>query len=212
MKIGPAVRTRLGRLETPAAELYRKVFFDVDHFAELALVLAPTATRILEIGCGDGAVADRLTAIYPRADYLGIDVAPSPGRRYQGDPTRATFRSIYSGELLAEDPAAFDLICVVDVLHHVPGTDARRGLLADAAAMLAPGGMMLVKEWEKIPGLGYNLGWVADRYVAGDTQVQYMPRAELLEHLGKAAPELEVRHSVSVRPWRCNVVHALRAA
>lgn len=211
MKIGPAVRTRLGRFETPAAELYRKLFFDVDHFAELALVLAPTSTRILEIGCGDGAVADRLTAIYPRAEYLGIDVAPAPGRRYQGDPGQATFRSVYSSELLAENPPAFDLVCVVDVLHHVPGAEARRALLTDAAAMLAPGGTMLVKEWERIPGVGYNLGWVADRYVAGDAQVQYMPRAELLEHIGKAAPELEVQHSVSVRPWRCNVVHSLRA-
>ena len=211
MPIGPSVRRSLGRLETPAAELYRHAFFSVDHFAELVLILAPRATRVLEIGCGDGAVADRMTAIHPGAEYMGIDVAPEPGRRFTGDRSRATFQTILSSELRTTHPEPFDLVLVVDVLHHVPDDPDRIGLISDAAAMLADGGTLLIKEWERIPTLSYAAGYAADRYISGDRQVRYMERAELLDHIGAAAPKLEHAHTATVRPWRCNVVHVLRA-
>lgn len=211
MPIGPSVRRRLGRLETPAAELYRNAFFSVDHLAELVLILAPRATRILEIGCGDGTVADRMTAIHPRAEYTGVDVAPEPGRRFTGDRSRATFRTMPSSEFRATFPEPFDLVLVIDVLHHVPDDPDRLGLITDAAAMLADGGTLLIKEWERIPTLSYAAGYAADRYISGDRQVRYMERTELLDHIRAAAPELEHAHTATVRPWRCNVLHVLRA-
>src|SRR4051794_25701463 len=116
---GTAVRTRLGRWELPAAELYRSAFINLDDLAASLASLGPVK-RILEIGCGDGSMADRLCAAYPDAEYLGIDIAPNPGRLFQGDRSRATFRSVLSSDLLAEKPEPFDLVAVVDVVHHIP--------------------------------------------------------------------------------------------
>lgn len=212
MAIGPTVRRGLGRFEQPAAEAYRKLFFDVDHFGELALILAPRARRILEVGCGDGAVADRVTSIYAQAEYVGIDVAPQPGRRFTGDTSRVTFKSCYSSELRASNAGPFDLILIVDVLHHIPDDQDRVALIDDAAAMLAPGGTIIVKEWERTSGLAYSAGWAADRYVSGDARVRYMAREELFDLMAQGAPDLHRVHTATVRPWRCNVVHVLRPA
>lgn len=209
MRIGPFIRHSLGPLEQTAADLYRGAFFNVSHFTELALQLAPHPSRILEIGCGDGDVASRLVALHPQATYVGVDVDEGAGRRYTGDPTRAVFRPVLSSQLRAEQPEPFDLIVVVDVLHHVPDTGDRIGIVEDAAALLAPGGTLLVKEWEQVPGPAYRAGYLADRYVSGDATVRYMPRGELLDILKQGAPGLTLRHTLSVRPWKCNVVHSL---
>jgi 2-polyprenyl-6-hydroxyphenyl methylase/3-demethylubiquinone-9 3-methyltransferase len=80
-------RRRLSSFEKPTAEAYRKLFFDLDHFGRLSRDLArPGVKRILEIGCGDGAVADRITAAFPSANYVGIDVAEGPGSRLLRPP------------------------------------------------------------------------------------------------------------------------------
>jgi 2-polyprenyl-3-methyl-5-hydroxy-6-metoxy-1,4-benzoquinol methylase len=208
VKIGPAVRRRLGRFETTVAEAYRTVFFNVDDFGRVTRSLVPSAARILEIGCGDGSVADRVSRLYPLADYTGIDIAPEPGRRFQGDCTRVTFAKVTSGELRSSLPEAFDLILIVDVLHHIPADDDRASVIADAVAMLAPQGTLLVKEWEVIAGLPYAAGYLADRFVSGDKLVRYMDWTTLTSIISRGAPELIPAWSTSVRPWRCNMVRA----
>jgi 2-polyprenyl-6-hydroxyphenyl methylase/3-demethylubiquinone-9 3-methyltransferase len=119
---------------------------------------------------------------------------------------------MYSHELRAADPAPFDLVLIVDVLHHVPDDPARVALLADAAAMTAPGGTVLVKEWERVNSVPYAAGWAANFLVSGDRKARYMVRAELCAHLDRAAAGLTHQGTVQVGPWGCNVVHVLWAA
>ena len=40
--------------------------------------------RILEVGCGEGAVSERLAALYPNAEITAIDITPNVGRLYAG--------------------------------------------------------------------------------------------------------------------------------
>ncbi len=206
------MRARLGRWETPAAELYRSVFIDLEDLARTTARLAPSASRILEIGCGDGSVADRMNRLYPDAHYLGIDVGQSPGRRYTGDAGRAQFRSMTSGQLVEERPEPFDLILVVDVLHHVPSHAARVELLQDAAALVAPGGRLLIKDWERHAGLVHTLALLADRYVSGDRTVAFMTAPELRDLLSLALPEMSIDEVTWVRPHRANALYAVTAS
>ncbi|WP_441245639.1 class I SAM-dependent methyltransferase [Kitasatospora sp. McL0602] len=208
MGITTAVRRRLGKYEIPAAELYRSVFIDLDSLATTLLSLGKPK-RILEIGCGDGAVAERLVGALPDAEYVGIDVMDNPGRLFQGDRGRAEFRSVYSHDLRAEEPALFDLVLVVDVLHHVPPAQ-RDALLRDAEALLAPGGTLIVKEWERRSDLAHLMAYTADKYVSGDKNVVFGDRDELLATVSSALPGLSVFCETRVPPKRNNILFALR--
>ncbi len=196
------------RLEGPAAEAYRSVFINLDDLADTLASLGP-ATRILEIGCGDGSMADRLCAVFPQAEYVGIDVAPEPGRRFTGDRARAEFRSILSSELVAEHPDPFDLVVVVDVLHHVLDGD-RAALLADAASLTRPGGIVAVKDWERDRSAAHALCYGADRYVSGDTTVRFMAGDELRGLVRSSLTGCEPLLEARVPPRRNNVLFALR--
>ncbi|GAA2130132.1 hypothetical protein GCM10009760_02250 [Kitasatospora kazusensis] len=205
-----AVRRRLGKYEVPAAELYRSVFIDLDDMATTLLSLS-RPKRILEIGCGDGAVAERLVGALPDAEYVGIDVMAEPGRLFRGDRARAEFRSVYSHDLRAEGPALFDLVLVVDVLHHVPPAH-RDALLHDAEAMLAPGGTLIVKEWERRQDLAHLMAYTSDRYVSGDKNVDFADREQLHAIVSRALPDFSVVCETRVPPKRNNILLALRRA
>lgn len=208
MGFGASVRRRLGRWEVPAADLYRSLFVELDDLAATVASLG-NAERILEIGCGDGAFADSLCLTYPQAHYLGIDVSDNPGRLFRGDRSRARFRSITTTELLAERPRQFDLVVVVDVLHHV-AEDQRAQVLRDAAALTAPAGLIAVKEWERGRGAAHALAYAADRYVSGDATVRFMPEHELRQVVGSALPGFELACKARVPPRRNNLLLALR--
>lgn len=210
MGLGAAVRRRLGKYEAPASDLYRSLFIDVDALAEVARSLAPEARRIAEIGCGDGSVAEALLAVLPQASYVGVDVAPEPGRLFRGDRGRARFDSKLSSDLLAETgPGGFDLVVVVDVVHHVADAD-RAGLLRDAADLVGPGGLLLVKEWERGAGLGHLLAYTSDRYVSGDATVRFMDGAEIRGLIETAAPDFTYVVQTRIPPRRNNLLIALR--
>ncbi|GLH95734.1 class I SAM-dependent methyltransferase [Phytohabitans aurantiacus] len=208
MGIGTAIRHRMGRFEEPAAELYRSFFIDLEALVkQLSHVGEPK--RILEIGCGDGALGQRLTQTFKQADYLGIDPAETAGRGFRGDTARAEFRSMTSSDLRAEAPDAFDLVVIVDVLHHVPA-HMRRDLLNDAATLTAPGGRIVVKEWLWGRLIAGRLGYWADRYITGDKDVDFMTEPQLQKTLADSLPEFTVCETSSVRPWRENILLTLR--
>ena len=173
VKVGPAIRTRLGRWEIPVADAYRSLFLNLDDCATLIASMWP-AERILEVGCGDGSFGERLLAHYPDSQYLGIDVAGEPGRLFRGDRARATFRSMTSRDLRNESPEPFDLVLLVDVLHHVPAP-GRADLLGDLCALTAPGGHYAVKEWEPTRTPGHYAAWFADRFITGDRVAHVTP-------------------------------------
>jgi 2-polyprenyl-6-hydroxyphenyl methylase/3-demethylubiquinone-9 3-methyltransferase len=210
MGIGTAVRHRLGRFEIPAAEAYRNRFIDLDSLAT-TLASLTGAKRILEIGSGDGSFGERLVKAFPDATYVGIDVAETTGRLYRGDPARATFRAITSSDLIAEDPEPFDLVTIVDVVHHVP-EELRIPILADAAKLTAPGGMVAVKDWERGRGLAHVMAYTADRYVSGDKTVRFPSREELRQMIDTGLPDFRVVCETRIPPRRNNVLYALRRA
>ncbi|HEX6871914.1 MAG TPA: class I SAM-dependent methyltransferase [Micromonosporaceae bacterium] len=201
---GTRVRHRLGRLEVPAARLYRGIFVDLAALADHLARRLPAA-RILEIGCGDGAFATELARVYPDASYLGIDIAPTAGRLFRGDAGRARFEVLTAAELAQRRPEPFDLVCFVDVLHHVP-TGLRTEVLAAAAALTAPGGHLVVKEHDRDGTLPCRIVVAADRYVTGDKGVCFMSTVELTRLLG-ALPGFGPIRRAGVPPLRNNVVY-----
>jgi 2-polyprenyl-6-hydroxyphenyl methylase/3-demethylubiquinone-9 3-methyltransferase len=209
MPLGPAVRRLFGRHEHRIAELYRAIFIDIDAYARQIGDWVPGARRILEVGCGEGAVTERLARAYPDADILAIDITPRVGRLFRGRRDRVTFVETTVQQVAAEQPGAFDLVILSDVLHHVPSA-IRRELLAAVRATIAPGGSLIFKDWERTAAPIHWLCHAGDRWLTGD-RVRYLRKPEAEAMLADAFGRPAVVAQAWVRPWRNNFAMLARA-
>ncbi len=105
-------------------------------------VFPPGPARVLEIGCGQGAVGARLAAA--GHDYTGVELdgasADVAAARLTdaGLPGQVVHGSV---EALVRPGAGYDVVCAFEVLEHLED-DA--GALASWVELLRPGGLVLV--------------------------------------------------------------------
>lgn len=203
MSIGRTVRAHLGRYEAPVSDFYRRRFIDLDACVE-EIGRHVRATTILEVGCGDGQMASRLLSQFPESSYVGIDVAPEVGHLFDGDADRASFRSIDSRAYRSQTAARFDLVLLVDVLHHVP-EGARSALLDDVRELTTPGGHYVVKDWVTSRSLVHAAVWASDRVLTGD-RVRYFAPSELDSLVPSLFPNDLLRSRSHVLPNDNNVL------
>lgn len=107
----------------------------------------PARCRVLDVGCGPGALLERIRKRLPTADLQGIEFSPAAAR-HAPDGLR---ERIVVGDILAVAPTlpqrAFDVIVCSEVLEHVPDPAAvvqRLAMLAKPGATLlfsVPAGM-----------------------------------------------------------------------
>jgi len=202
MSIGASVRKAFGRHEHRVAELYRGMFVNLEDYREKILDLAPHATRILEVGCGEGAVTEVLAGAYPDASILAIDITPRIGRLYRGRHNGVHFREIPVQDIAAEQPASFDLVTLSDVIHHIP-RELRGDILHAVAACLAPGGRFVLKDWGRAATPIHWLCHAGDRFLTED-RVDYLTPAEALTLVTASVPELRIVNRARLRPWPNN--------
>lgn len=207
MAIGPLVRKMFGPLERPIANGYRSLFFTMDQLVD-AIAREIRPCRILEIGCGDGSIAERLVRSFPDAEYLGVDIAPSPGRLFQGSREKVTFRTATASEVAAEFPNAFDLVVICDVMHHVPD-ELQRDLLDSALQAMSSGGLLVFKDWEHRESLLTQFTYWLETRVSG-VYTRYRTIADWKERVGRHVPDLEIVDSRRFRPWPNNFALFLR--
>lgn len=208
MALGPLVRRLFGRHERRVAELYRSIYVDIDAYVDRVRQWVPDARRILEVGCGEGAVTERLAAAYPEAEITAIDISPRLGRLYRGPADRVRFLQRTVQEIAAAEPGRYDLAMLADVLHHVPVP--LRGELLDAVrAALAPGGAFVFKDWERSATPIHWLCHASDRWLTGD-EVAYMKRGEAKAALARSFGNGSIAAEAWVRPWRNNFMMLVR--
>jgi 2-polyprenyl-6-hydroxyphenyl methylase/3-demethylubiquinone-9 3-methyltransferase len=153
-------------------------------------------------------MASALLEQFPDATYHGIDVAPEVGRLYRGDAERARFRSIDSRSFLAETTERFDLVLVVDVLHHVPRAH-RDDLLRDVRSLTRPGGHYAIKDWVESRSPFHYAAWASDRLLTGD-RVAYFEPGELESLSPRLFPTDVLVGETRVRPRRNNLLLVFR--
>ena len=208
------MRKALGPFENTAIRAYRGWFVDL---TELATGISRLGDfrQVLEIGAGDGVLCLRLSEAMPEAEIVGIDIADEPGAMFTGDTGRVSFEQTPAEELV-ERGQHFDLVVISDVLHHVPSGD-RAGLLQTARQLLAPGGTLVVKDWERTPGPAQVTAFVSDRYISGDRGVAFMTLPEMRDLLTEAVPgrlcaEYRVPRAATTCSSPCASTDAARSA
>jgi ubiquinone/menaquinone biosynthesis C-methylase UbiE len=98
--------------------------------------------RILDVGCGSGGLARRL--VEEGADVTGVDPNPQALTAARTLAPAARFEEA-SAEALPFEDAAFDVVIILNALHHVP-FDVMDRALAETARVLRPGGWLIVLE------------------------------------------------------------------
>ena len=117
----------------------------------------PDNSSVLDIGCGSGLFLGLLAAEKNLARGLGVDVSRSSivtarrmaaGLKSEGCKLSLEFEQGVLQDLYIPD--RFDIVCAVDVMHHVPVAD-RRSLFITAVDKVRPGGMLLYKDISRAP-------------------------------------------------------------
>ncbi|MHC5002338.1 MAG: class I SAM-dependent methyltransferase [Planctomycetota bacterium] len=147
---------------------------------ELLLEQVPAGATVLDIGCGGGLFLGLLAAEGRIRGGVGFDASESAIRTARAmaagqAPGLLRFERLDVGAPWPEGP--FDVVALIDVMHHVP-TDARRDLIRGAAARIAPGGRLIYKDMCRRPRWRAFANKAHDLLLAG----QWVD-AEPLEHV-----------------------------
>ncbi|MBI5877281.1 MAG: class I SAM-dependent methyltransferase [Chloroflexi bacterium] len=115
----------------------------------------PDGTHVLDVGCGNGRIAQRLDLMHRRLQYIGVDVTPALVAAARARPyrtLRAEFRAAditeAGWEAVVRADAPFGAVLMTAVLHHMPGHALRLSVLRAARSLLAPGGVLVMSNWQ----------------------------------------------------------------
>jgi ubiquinone/menaquinone biosynthesis C-methylase UbiE len=139
-EVEPAVVEQLATaMEVSAADPQHRAMVD----AYLAELDPSPGARVVELGCGTGAIA-RMIAAWPGiGEVLGTDPSPiliARARVLSGGLTNVSFQEA-DGRDLPEADSSFDVAVLHRVLSHAPAPEQ---LLAEAHRVLGPGGRLVV--------------------------------------------------------------------
>ena len=105
--------------------------------------------RVLDLGCGTGALSLQARAREPRAEVTGLDPDPKALARARAKAARAGAEITWQqgfGDALPFEDARFDRVISSLVFHHLTH-EVRRATLAEIARALAPGGTVHVLDF-----------------------------------------------------------------
>lgn len=113
----------------------------------------PPAANVLDFGCGAGALLALLSEQHQIASGTGCDVSNDAIAAAKAAQCRLShdvvdFRHISDFEDIPADK--FDIVVMIDVLHHIPPTRQQEAIHA-AARRVAPGGRLIYKDMTSHP-------------------------------------------------------------
>ncbi len=126
--------------------------------------------RVADVGCGGGLLSETLARAGARV--TAIDLAPEvievaalhlhETNANLPVPLDIEYRLCSSRELAAAQPAAFDAVCCMELIEHVPDPAA---LVSDLASLLRPGGKLFLSTLDRTPA-SFLAAIVGAEYVA----------------------------------------------
>lgn len=165
-------------------------------FAPLASWVEP-GSRVFDIGCGTGLWLLSLAATGRLAEGVGCDTngtalatARMAAERFgaRHPETGTTLRFLETADIGGWPSGTFDIVSLVDVLHHIPAAH-QAGFLRAAWARVRPGGRLIYKDMARRPAALAMANRLHDLVLARQW-IQYFPIEEAAAVLRDAGARL----------------------
>ncbi|HEX3526605.1 MAG TPA: class I SAM-dependent methyltransferase [Thermoanaerobaculia bacterium] len=137
------IREEYSRL-APVYDAKWSFYIDATIRATLDRLSLRNSDRVLDVGCGTGALLDRLAQDHPAARLTGVDPVPEMlANARRKVPPEVELREGWAERLPFEDER-FDVVVSCNVFHYV-----REPVVAlrEMARVLAPGGRLIITDW-----------------------------------------------------------------
>lgn len=168
---GRAAIARIARALPPMERAYANIRFSILRPKLLSVMdlLLPDEGRILDIGCGFGLFAAYFGQTQPGRQIVGVD--PNAQRiamaRRVSDAVGLTANEFVAGDARdVQFAGKFAGAYVLDVMHHIPESD-QRAMLEGLRDMLAPRGVLVIKDITTEPTFGLEFTRLLDRVMVG---------------------------------------------
>jgi SAM-dependent methyltransferase len=211
---GRAAIGRIARALPPVERAYANIRFSILRPKLLSVMdlLLPDEGRILDIGCGFGLFAAYFGQTQPNRRIVGVD--PNEKRVVMARKVAASLgldNTFMAGD--ARDvplEGSFAGAYVLDVMHHIPAAD-QLPMLARLRDLLAPRGVLVVKDITTEPALGLEFTRLLDRVMVGwDEELTYRHHREWGEMLTSLGFHVRMVRVPDVLPYPHVVIAATK--
>ena len=167
-------------------------------FEAIAPLLAGSSRPLLDIGCGLGLLGQYLRERGARMPYLGVDPDGAKIEEARAAAMAGALDIDFATLDASSLPAFGGDVALIDVLHYLPA-DLQRQALANAAARVAPGGLLVIRNVLRDDSWRYRLTVAEERFAAALGWMRFatghFPRREDIE-----SPLASLGFDVSVEP------------
>ena len=172
----------------------------------------PESGRVLDVGCGAGLLLGLIGSLRPSVDGVGFDadlssIAAAKSMAAANFPEgRIRFERRAVEEQWPDGP--FDVVALIDVLHHLPRS-RQRAAIDKAFARVTPGGLLIYKDMANRPFLHAWWNRLHDLVLARQW-IHYRRITEVVSWLREANSEILARSTTHIGPYAHEMIVAKR--
>jgi len=124
--------------------------------------LTPKNAKVVDLGCGDGLLANYLALSSTKRKIYGIDINKDRISRAQKGIKNTKFET---GDILKIKKIKPDVLVMAHVLHHLPTKNKQLALLKNISNQLKKNKQLIILEIDKKPALKYLFTYITDAII-----------------------------------------------
>lgn len=172
---------------------------------EVVEKMLPRSGVIVELGCGEGLLANYLALASPKRKVIGYEIVPERLDRAKKGIKNTSYKV---GDIVDISYPKADTFILFHVLHHLPSLAAQEEVLKKVKKSLNSGGKLIIVDVYIEPSIKYLAAWVADHFLVPwvfekrfYTKACFRKEEEWITLLKKLGYNVKVTLEVKGRPF-----------